>query len=204
MSYKFKIVLLGEGRVGKTSLILRYVNNEFNDKQISTIQASFLEKRINFGTKSAYLAIWDTAGQERFHALGPIYYRDSDGAILVYDITDRESFTRVQHWVKELKKIVGDDITLLLVANKCDLERKMQVTWETAEAYAQTVNAKLCRTSAKSGLGVDESFLEITKMLIGDQDRRRPARSSHNTGRRKKAFVDLDESVNDDQKSSCC
>ncbi|KAL5016745.1 hypothetical protein ScPMuIL_006334 [Solemya velum] len=94
-NYSFKVVLLGEGCVGKTSLVLRYVENKFNDKHLTTLQASFLNKKITFGGKRVNLAIWDTAGQERFHALGPIYYRDSNGAILVYDITDEDSFQKV-------------------------------------------------------------------------------------------------------------
>jgi Ras-related protein Rab-21 len=111
----FKIVLLGEGRVGKTSLVLRYVNNVFSEKQQSTVQASFLTKRLALGEKTVNLAIWDTAGQERFHALGPIYYRDADGALLVYDTTDADSFAKVKNWVKELRKMVGQDIVLCIV-----------------------------------------------------------------------------------------
>ena len=115
------VVLLGEGRVGKTCLCLRYVNNTFSSEQESTIQATYLEKRLNVGRRAVTLNIWDTAGQERFHALGPIYYRDSHGAVLVYDITDRDSFTKVRHWVKELRKIVGPAIVLVIAGNKADM-----------------------------------------------------------------------------------
>ena len=115
------VVLLGEGRVGKTCLCLRYVNNTFSSEQESTIQATYLEKRLNVGKRAVTLNIWDTAGQERFHALGPIYYRDSHGAVLVYDITDRDSFTKVRHWVKELRKIVGQTIVLVIAGNKADM-----------------------------------------------------------------------------------
>ena len=112
----FKVVLLGEGCVGKTSLVLRYVEDKFNEKHFSTIQvilsvdriiwfcnilllssqASFLTKKINLEGQRVTLAVWDTAGQERFHALGPIYYRDSHAAVLVYDITDQDSFVKVK------------------------------------------------------------------------------------------------------------
>lgn len=101
-----KVVMLGEGRVGKTSLVLRFCKDTFSDSQPPTIQASFLDKPMTVGDKRVNLAIWDTAGQERFHALGPIYYRDADAALLVYDITDPDSFTKVQTWVKELRKMV--------------------------------------------------------------------------------------------------
>jgi len=165
-----KVVLLGEGRVGKTCLCLRYTKNSFTDAQESTIQATYNEKTLHVGKNSVKLMIWDTAGQERFHALGPIYYRDAQGALLVYDITDRDSFTKVQHWVKELRKIVGSDIVLLIVGNKCDLERERQVSDDDAQSYARTVGANHLLCSAKSGKGVDNIFLELTKgMLKFDQ-----------------------------------
>ncbi len=85
--------------MGKTSLVLRYCKDEFNDRHLTTIQASFFTKRITVGQARVKLAVWDTAGQERYAALGPIYYRDANGALLVYDITDRQSFDRVKQWV---------------------------------------------------------------------------------------------------------
>jgi Ras-related protein Rab-21 len=97
---RFKVVLLGEGRVGKTSILLRYTKGEYSDRQVSTLQASYLDKRVSIGRSAEQLSIWDTAGQERFHALGPIYYRDASGALLVDDITDAESFNKVKNWVK--------------------------------------------------------------------------------------------------------
>lgn len=124
---RFKVVLLGEGRVGKTSILLRYTKGEYSDRQISTLQASYLDKRVTIGTSTVNLSIWDTAGQERFHALGPIYYRDAAGALLVYDITDAESFHKVKNWVKELRKIVGNDIVIVIAGNKIDLEKNRNV-----------------------------------------------------------------------------
>lgn len=86
---------------------------------MSTLQASYLDKRVTIGTTTVQLSIWDTAGQERFHALGPIYYRDAAGALLVYDITDNLSFDKVKNWVKELRKIVGNDIIIIIAGNMC-------------------------------------------------------------------------------------
>jgi Ras-related protein Rab-21 len=132
---RFKVVLLGEGRVGKTSILLRYTKGEYSDKQVSTLQASYLDKKISVGNPptSVQLSIWDTAGQERFHALGPIYYRDASGALLVYDITDLESFNKVQTWVKELRKIVGNDIVIVIAGNKIDMEKNRNVKRDDAE-----------------------------------------------------------------------
>merc|ERR1712142_1118461 len=139
--FQFKVVLLGEGCVGKTSVVVRYVQNSFNDKHLTTLQASFLTKKLNIAGKRVELAIWDTAGQERFHALGPIYYRDSNGAVLVYDITDEDSFYKVQCWVRELRKMLGNDISLVIAGNKIDLEKQRHVSHQQAEEYAQSVGA---------------------------------------------------------------
>jgi len=166
MSKQFKVVLLGEGRVGKTSLVLRYTQNSFEEKTPSTVQASCQTKRLNLDGQSINLSVWDTAGQERFHALGPIYYRDANGALLVYDITDNDSFVRVQNWVKELRKMLGQDIVLAIAGNKSDLERNRVVPVDKAESYAISVGAKHYHTSAKLNKGVNEMFLELTKRML--------------------------------------
>lgn len=163
---QFKIVLLGEGCVGKTSIVLRYCTNSFNDKHDVTVQASFQTKRLNIDNQRVSLSIWDTAGQERFHALGPIYYRDSNGAILVYDITDADSFQRVQNWVKELRKMLGKEIVLAIVGNKSDMERNRVVTQEAADSYAASVGAKHYSVSAKLSKGINELFLDLTKRML--------------------------------------
>lgn len=131
-SQRFKIVLLGEGRVGKTSILLRYIRGEYDDRQVSTLQASYLDKKIVVDGQPASLSVWDTAGQERYHALGPIYYRDADGALLVYDITDAESFNKVKQWVKELRKMLGNDISVAIAGNKIDLEKNRNVNQKEA------------------------------------------------------------------------
>lgn len=165
----FKVVLLGEGCVGKTSLVLRYCEDKFNDKHLTTLQASFLTRRLNIDGQRVNLAIWDTAGQERFHALGPIYYRDSHGAALVYDITDEDSFQKVKNWVKELKKMLGDGICITIVGNKIDLEKDRVVQASDAEEYAKTVGAVHCHTSAKINKGIEELFLELSKRMMEKQ-----------------------------------
>ncbi|XP_061617768.1 ras-related protein Rab-21 [Phyllopteryx taeniolatus] len=165
-SFSFKVVLLGEGCVGKTSMVLRYCENKFNDKHITTLQASFLTKKLNITGKRVNLAIWDTAGQERFHALGPIYYRDSNGAVLVYDITDEDSFQKVKSWVRELRKMLGNDICLCIVGNKIDLDKDRNVSTEEAESYATSVGAKHYQTSAKLNKGIEELYLDLCKRMM--------------------------------------
>nr|ABD65439.1 Rab21 [Suberites domuncula] len=174
---KAKVVLLGEGAVGKTSIVLRYVENKFNDKHESTLQASFLQKTLNIGPRRIQLAIWDTAGQERFHALGPIYYRDAQGAVVVYDITDVDSFTKAKNWIKELRRIVGDNIAVCIVGNKIDLEKHRTVSHREAEDYASSVGATHFNTSAKQNKGVQELFLDLSKNILESKSMPHPSDS---------------------------
>ncbi|KAH8394471.1 hypothetical protein KR222_011370 [Zaprionus bogoriensis] len=163
----FKAVLLGEGCVGKTSLVLRYMEDKFNTQHLSTLQASFVTKKVTLpDDRRAQLNIWDTAGQERFHALGPIYYRGSNGALLVYDITDQDSFQKVKSWVRELKQMRGSEIALIIVGNKTDLEEQRTIGYDTASRYAQTVGAKYVETSAKENEGVTELFELLTNLMV--------------------------------------
>lgn len=183
---KLKIVLLGEGRVGKTSILLRYIKGEYNDRQVSTLQASYLDKKMVIENTKVQLSIWDTAGQERFHALGPIYYRDADGAVLVYDITDEESFQKVRTWVRELRRIVGDEISITIAGNKSDLQRTRKVQEQQALDYAASVGATHFNTSAKLNRGLEDVFVDLTKRMLAKR-----------TGKKKmtSALIDDDESV---------
>ncbi|XP_063704515.1 ras-related protein Rab-21 [Culicoides brevitarsis] len=210
-SYNFKVVLLGEGAVGKTSIVLRYIESKFNPKHITTLQASFLNKKINIDDNRVNLSIWDTAGQERFHALGPIYYRGSNGAILVYDITDEESFQKVKSWVKELKKMLGNEITLAIAGNKMDLAKDRQVSLETAEEYAKSVGAKHYETSAKLNEGIDDLFLALAKDMIAVSNAKNTNLNRQGSMRRGNALVleddaDEDGAENDTNagRSRCC
>uniref|UniRef100_A0A8L0DKI4 Ras-related protein Rab-21 n=2 Tax=Oncorhynchus mykiss TaxID=8022 RepID=A0A8L0DKI4_ONCMY len=159
-------------------------------------QASFLTKKLNITGKRVNLAIWDTAGQERFHALGPIYYRDSNGAILVYDITDEDSFQKVKNWVKELRKMLGNEICLCIVGNKVDLEKERHVSVEEAEGYAESVGAKHYHTSAKLNKGIEELFLDLCKRMMETAQAEERAKgngaSQSTTSRRGVQIVDDD------------
>jgi Ras-related protein Rab-21 len=153
--------------VGKTSILLRYIKGEYDERQVSTLQASYLDKRLLVDSSRVALSLWDTAGQERFHALGPIYYRDADGALLVYDITDAESFRKVRTWVRELRRIVGDDISICIAGNKCDLQRSRKVPEDEARRYAESVGAAHFETSAKLNRGLEDVFVELTRRMLG-------------------------------------
>lgn len=204
----FKVVLLGEGCVGKTSLVLRYTEDKFNDKHVSTLQASFVKKKLNLNGRRVNLAIWDTAGQERFHALGPIYYRMSNGAILVYDITDEDSFQKVKNWIKELKKMLGSEICLVIAGNKIDLEKDRTVSIEDAENYAHSVGAVHFHTSAKMNSGIEELFLSLCRMMIEKADKQNIDNlvTLNRSGSTRRTIVIDDEDALPSQGSSrwCC
>ena len=211
---QYKVVLLGEGRVGKTSILLRFVENSYIEGRPPTFQASYLNKHVTVDDKrEAQLSIWDTAGQERFHSLGPIYYRDAKGAILVYDITDESTFDRVKSWTKELRKMVGDNtkICITIVGNKIDLERHRVVSQQAAKKYADSVGANYFEVSAKTGTGVDDAFRDLTKVLLNTVNPSCRSRSSlieasnsmiGSTYGQDLHRVDL--SRKEETKSSCC
>ncbi|CCK71899.1 Rab family GTPase VPS21 KNAG_0I01080 [Huiozyma naganishii CBS 8797] len=160
-----KLVLLGEVAVGKSSIVLRFVSNDFAENKEPTIGAAFLTQRVNINEHTIKFEIWDTAGQERFASLAPMYYRNAQAALVVYDVTKPQSFIKARHWVKELHEQASKDIIIALVGNKIDMldedptERK--VAREEGEKLAQEENLLFFETSAKTGANVNEVFLKI-------------------------------------------
>lgn len=201
-SINFKLVLLGDGRVGKTSLVLRYVNNVFSDKQTATIQASYLSKRLNFDGQAVTLAIWDTAGQERFHALGPIYYRDADAALLVYDLMDKDSFDRVKSWVKELRKMAQKNIVMTIVANKSDMDKQRKVDLQESESYAKSIGASHFVTSAKLNTGIEDVFQDVAQRLM--KERKEAMDKGASVFPQRKQMLIIDEQPKPPIQSKCC
>ena len=167
MEDEFKVVLLGEGYVGKTSLILRYTQNFFSGERTQTTQAAYVSKTVPLDKKEYTLNIWDTAGQEKYQALTPIYYRDSQGAILVYDVTQPQSFERVKIDVKNITDMLDDKCVIIIVGNKMDLVDQSSLETTEMKQYAESINAQLCFTSCLTGDGVDNVFVELTKQMIG-------------------------------------
>ncbi|KAI9596497.1 ras-related protein rab-5C-like protein [Syncephalis fuscata] len=168
-SLEAKLVILGSQGVGKTSLVMRYVQNTFSPHSASTIGASFLTQRIYIDDCRVVLQIWDTAGQERFRSMAPMYYRGASAAILVYDITSEKSFEEIGSWVTELQRNTGD-IAIHVVGSKLDLaETKRQVSRERAEAYVKEAlgsHHPIHEISAKDAIGVDELFQDVTRALL--------------------------------------
>ncbi|KAJ3312294.1 Ras- protein Rab-6A [Blyttiomyces sp. JEL0837] len=164
---KFKLVFLGEQSVGKTSLITRFMYDTFDNTYQATIGIDFLSKTMYLEDRTVRLQLWDTAGQERFRSLIPSYIRDSSVAVVVYDITNRNSFQNTSKWVDDVRAERGTDVIIVLVGNKTDLSDKRQVSTEEGEKKAKEFNVMFIETSAKAGYNVKALFRKIAQALPG-------------------------------------
>uniref|UniRef100_A0A8C6WHI4 RAB41, member RAS oncogene family n=1 Tax=Neogobius melanostomus TaxID=47308 RepID=A0A8C6WHI4_9GOBI len=153
---KFKLVFLGEQSVGKTSLITRFMYDSFDNTYQATIGIDFLSKTMYLEDRTVRLQLWDTAGQERFRSLIPSYIRDSTIAVVVYDITNLNSFQQTSKWIDDVRTERGSDVIIMLVGNKTDLADKRQVSVEAAERKARELSVMYIETSAKAGYNVKQ------------------------------------------------
>ncbi|KAK3674853.1 GTP-binding protein of the rab/ypt [Recurvomyces mirabilis] len=180
---QFKLVLLGESAVGKSSLVLRFVKDQFDDYRESTIGAAFLTQTIALDEQTTVkFEIWDTAGQERYKSLAPMYYRNANCAVVVYDITQASSLDKAKSWVKELQRQANENIIIALAGNKSDLVAdqpdKRAVHTADAEAYAREAGLLFFETSAKTAENVKELFTAIAKKLPIEQASQRGMRGA--------------------------
>ncbi|KAI9751531.1 MAG: hypothetical protein M4579_006025 [Chaenotheca gracillima] len=194
-SSSVKLVLLGEAAVGKSSLVLRFVNNDFQENKEPTIGAAFLTQKCSLPNRTIKFEIWDTAGQERFASLAPMYYRNAQSALVVYDLTKPTSLTKAKHWVAELQRQASPGIVIALVGNKLDLTNEnskggnsareaggnededeededeagdgdaRKVSTDEAKSYADEEGLLFFETSAKTGLHVADVFTAIANAI---------------------------------------
>jgi small GTP-binding protein len=162
---KAKVVLVGSAHTGKTSIINRYIYGEFTPHTMPSTQPAFFQKKIHYCGVEFTLEIWDTAGQEQYHALSPMFYRDAEAGIVVFDLTDQSSFSRCKQWVSELRQARGDAITLLVAGNKNDLVSIRTVNLESISSFASSIGAESFETSAKTGENVELLFTALVKTL---------------------------------------
>ncbi|CAN1181593.1 Ras-related protein RABD1 [Linum perenne] len=170
--YLFKLLLIGDSSVGKSCLLLRFADDSYVDSYISTIGVDFKIRTVELDGKTVKLQIWDTAGQERFRTITSSYYRGAHGIIIVYDVTDMDSFNNVKQWLNEIDRYANDTVCKLLVGNKCDLVENKVVDTQTAKALADELGIPFLETSAKDSINVEQAFLTMAaeiKKKMGNQ-----------------------------------
>ena len=198
--YIIKILTLGDTLVGKSSIVLRFSDNRFDDNQLATIGIDYKTKYIKVKDASVKVLLWDTAGQEKFRNIARQYYKGANGVLLIYDVCDRKTYERIGFWMDELKQNNEiEQLYIILVGNKIDLEEKRVVTREEAEKYAEDNNINYLEVSAKTGEGILDLFNEVTKgtmdKVFNDQD---------NNEDKEKIKTYLDTNSNRKRKKKCC
>ena len=167
---KFRLMLIGNSNVGKTSIIKRFCKNKFINSFISSVGIDFETKYVKIGDKTINLQIWDTAGQERYKVLAKNYFNQSDGFIIVYDITDRKSFDDVANWIEQIKEYAGEYTKNIIVGNKLDLEKMRKVEKDEGKELAEKYGYIFFETSAQSGKNIDKAFDSLAKNILADDN----------------------------------
>ncbi|GJW02263.1 Ras-related protein Rab11D, partial [Tanacetum coccineum] len=161
IDYVFKVVLIGDSAVGKSQILARFARNEFSLDSKATIGVEFQTRTLVIQHKSVKAQIWDTAGQERYRAVTSAYYRGAVGAMLVYDITKRQTFDHIPRWLEELRNHADKNIVIILIGNKSDLEDQRAVPTEDAKEFAQKEGLFFLETSALESTNVEDAFLTV-------------------------------------------
>ena len=166
--HRIKLVTVGDTGVGKSSVVLRFTDNEFKDCFNSTICIDFKVKMIEMDNKTVCrVQIWDTAGQEKYRNITNAYYRFADGILLIYDITDRDTFLNVRYWLQQIQQHLQDkNPIIILLSNKCDLKKQRTVSYNEGKILAEEYNISFYETSAKNEINIKNVFLSLTNEII--------------------------------------
>jgi len=163
--YMFKLLIIGNSSVGKTSFLFRYADDSFTSAFVSTVGIDFKVKTVFRNDKRVKLQIWDTAGQERYRTITTAYYRGAMGFILMYDITNEESFNSVQDWSTQIKTYSWDNAQVTLAGNKCDMEDDRVVSAERGKQLAEQLSFEFFETSAKDNINVKQVFERLVDLI---------------------------------------
>ena len=205
----FKLVLIGDSGVGKTNILSRYISNEFSLATQSTVGVEFGSKIIKKNDKLIKLQIWDTAGQERYKSITSAYYKGSKGALVVYDISRNATFENVDKWIGELKANGSEDVLIMLVGNKSDLEDKRQVQTEEVKKKAEQYKIAFCETSALDGKNIDHAFDSLINEIAKKVEKEK-VNELKNVQETKAITLDtteekkLDKEKNKNKNKNCC
>ena len=163
--YLFKYIIIGDSAVGKSNILLRYVHGKFNEEFQSTLGVEFAAKNLEINQKIYRIQIWDTAGQENFRSITRAYYKNSVCAFIVYDITNRKSFSNIKSWLEDIQKQCPKTVFLVLVGNKIDLQDERQVSYDEGASFAQENNMMFFETSAKTGENIEDVFVKSAEEI---------------------------------------
>lgn len=196
--YLFKILLVGDSTVGKTCFLIRFSDDEFTANHFSTIGVDFRIRTIDIDKKTIKLQIWDTAGQERFRTITSTYYRGAHGVIVMYDVTNKDSFNNIPKWLSEIEIHGKTDVVKLLVATKCDLVGNREVDYETGKEFADSLGIAFLESSAKTSQNINEAFFTIANTMRNIVDK--SVKVSFNNDKR----ITLSNNTTQVYGSSCC
>ena len=196
-----QILILGDSSVGKTSLISRYANGIFKEEYLATVGLDYYNKQDTINNLNVLVKLWDTAGQERFKSLTPNYFRNAEGVVIVFDVTNLETFENLKYWISSIKSNLGEKniiIPIIIIGNKIDMDDMRDINKEEADKFAKENNYKYFEASAKTGQGVDEAFREIVNQILDNSDKLEEIKEE------RKSIKIQEEPNNNQKKKNCC
>ena len=200
--YKLKVVVVGDSGVGKTNLIKRFVSNTYNPNTKATVGVEFLSKSYKINNQVFKIEIWDTAGQERYKSITAAYYKGAKGALIVYDITQKESFENINKWMSEVRDKSAKDLKIMIVGNKTDLESERQVSTDDALERAKELESPVMEASALDGNNVKAAFYDLLKEMYKEIKKKIDIVENQNAGGEKDG-VQLNTNE-EKEKKGCC
>ena len=166
LDYQYKILILGDATVGKTSILVRYIDNKFEKDSLATLGVDVKYKYVTLDNKKIRMNIWDTAGQDRFRNIAKNYFKGANAVIFVFDVNNKNTLDKIKFWIDNVKENSSEDLIEVIVGNKIDIEGKHEVTKEEMESLGEKTGMETFETSAKTGEGINEVFTYLVNQLI--------------------------------------
>ena len=197
--YIFKIVLIGDTSVGKSCLLTRFADDQFTENYVTTIGVDFRFKTMIVMDKIIKVQVWDTAGQERYRSITNTYYRGAKGILIVFDLTNPESFNNIENWINEVTVFTGKDVIIMCLGNKSDL--KKEINKNTIDEFKKKTKLEIINVSAKTGDGVEDAFKHIIELLI---KKNKDKKEENNSISLTPSTNNNTTPINENKKESCC